>query len=168
MNGSGDNGSGRERERSLRECRVWFDLNDLEFIYPEKRENCNFKHKSEDLGLAFGGEGVESAALTLGTLRGLYLLGILSKAQYISSSSAPSWVVAPLSHYHGDLAAALGEYLPPEKCTTKNLLKCDPTCHSYALCRSRSIPVIIDELKKGYLRRNKADPRGLCCGANVF
>lgn len=144
----------------LYDCKVWTNLNSEHFIYPESIECPEFNQKC-DVGVALSGGGFRAATCALGTLRGLYLLNLLtSKIKYLSSNSGSGWVVGPLCYFSGDISTFLGSYLPPDQCYRANLKQCDPENHSYAICRSKFIPTMLKEFSDGIIRRNQADYRG--------
>lgn len=54
-------------------------------------------HKKDTLGLALSGGGYRSAIFGYGVLHGLHKLGILQKADYLSSVSGGSWISTPFA-----------------------------------------------------------------------
>jgi hypothetical protein len=151
----------KKKYKSLSECKIWCSLNDSTFIYPELQELKEFNDKSE-LGIALsGGSAPTAAAFAIGAIRGLYQLGILKKARYISANSSSSCIVGPQAFYGDDLTQLLGDYLPPERCDLLNLKKIGPNSQTYLVCRSQSLKTLYRGLVNGSVRRNEADPRGL-------
>jgi hypothetical protein len=65
-----------------------------------------------DIGLAFSGGGVRSAAETTGELRGLEQIGLLSRVRYTSAVSGGSWALIPWTF--SGAPDLLGRYRNPE------------------------------------------------------
>jgi hypothetical protein len=141
-------------------CRIWSGVNHENFRYPELQECPEVADQPLNFGIALSGGGFRAASLSIGTLRGLYQLGIFSKSRYLSSNSGSSWVVGPLSYSQGKLSEFLGEYLPPEECTMTNLRKIDVNCHTYSICRGRNLATFTKKFEQGIFRKNDKDSRG--------
>jgi hypothetical protein len=138
-----------ESEKKTGKCRIWSGVNHESFQYPELIiDECpEIASKPLNFGIALSGGGFRAASLAIGTLRGLYLLDILSQSRYISSNSGSSWVNGPLSYYQGDIEGFLGEYLPPEECTISNLRRIDLNCHSYVICCGENLKTFLEEFQ---------------------
>jgi hypothetical protein len=155
-----------ESEKKTGKCRIWSGVNHESFQYPELIiDECpEIASKPLNFGIALSGGGFRAASLAIGTLRGLYLLDILSQSRYISSNSGSSWVNGPLSYYQGDIEGFLGEYLPPEECTISNLRRIDLNCHSYVICCGDNLKTFLEEFQT-IASMNDKDPRGFWCQA---
>ena len=137
----------------------------FDFIFPEEQEE--FFNTKSDIGIALSGGGYRAVSLSLGFLRGLNLLNLFSNAKYVSSNSGSSWLVGPLCYdrihqtkNEKQIKTFLDPYYPPEECTRSNLRKCDPSGHSYAICKSKYLLTLLNKLNKDLIRYNPADPRG--------
>ena len=97
-------------------CKIW-DATQSDFVFPEQ----TYREITErnNVGLAFSGGGTRSASATLGYLRGLNELGLLSKVRYISCVSGSSLITTPFTYLpltHTD-ETFLGKVVQPEDVT---------------------------------------------------
>ena len=60
--------------------------------------------RTRDCGVCFSGGGTRSLAASMGQLRGLYNLGLLSGTRYISSVSGGSWAATNYVYYKSGAA----------------------------------------------------------------
>jgi hypothetical protein len=148
----------KKHQQILRECKVWHSLSQPTFVYPEL-EIGQLDGKSK-LGIAVNGGGSSSAALTLGTIRGLHRLGLLQTARYISVNSSSAWIVGPQAYSLDDITKLFGEYFPPEQCHLRALKELQVTSQVYLLCHSQIMNTLYEGLVTGSIRKNPADPRG--------
>lgn len=90
------------------------------FKFPE--EQIKSIAAKPSLGVAFSGGGTRSASATLGQLRGLKAIGLLSKVKYISCVSGGSWAATPFTYLQKkeDEDRFLGRYVDPSKIRTKS------------------------------------------------
>ena len=66
-------------------------------LWPESTALKRNAKTSDTLGIALSGGGYRSAIFCYGILRGLYELGVLAKADYISAVSGGSWIATPFA-----------------------------------------------------------------------
>ena len=136
------------KEKKLVDCKMWYNISDESFLYPEQR--LPEMQAKADFGIALSGGGLRAACLSLGWLRALHQLGLLQKAKYMSSNSGGGWVHVPLSYNPKkgphDTETFLGPYLPPEKCTVKAVEDSVSEGHGSLLANSDFVPSLIKEL----------------------
>lgn len=104
-------------------CKMWIKTYRPNFVYPEMvLEEMVDK---ENLGIALSGGCLAAACLSIGWLRALHQMGILKKAKYLSSVGASAWVHVAMTYDPAkeDLSNFLGPYLPPNKCSIKEVKK---------------------------------------------
>ncbi len=89
----------------------WSTKNNFEF--PEKEIISNDK---ENIGIAFSGGGTRSASLTVGYLRALDEIGVLSKVKYISCVSGGGWAAVPFTYLDETIndSQFYGQYKEPQ------------------------------------------------------
>jgi hypothetical protein len=139
-----------EEGQSLVSCKLWTQTDNESFVYPELRPENNVGLLDKmNLGIALSGGGFRACTAALGVVRGLNMLGIYSKARYISSNSGGSWLNCPLSYYNGDIEVLLGSYISPEQSTNKIIDECEINSHSYLLSKGNKTQLFIDKLAKG-------------------
>mmetsp|Transcript_14186 Transcript_14186/g.19411 ORF Transcript_14186/g.19411 Transcript_14186/m.19411 type:complete len:605 (+) Transcript_14186:2-1816(+) len=131
--------------RPLMDCKMWTNTTDSNFSYPESSlvEVMN----KDDIGISLSGGGLRSACLSLGWLRALHKLGILAKAKYISSISGGSWTHVPMTYHPSKqpLDEFLGPYVPPERCTVREVEKSVSSGHGKVLADNNFIPKLLLE-----------------------
>ncbi|KXX69476.1 patatin-like phospholipase family protein [Flammeovirga sp. SJP92] len=99
-------------KHSYASANYWDTTNATQF--PE--EGKSYIRNKEDLGIAFSGGGNRSAPLTLGYLRTLHKIGVLSKVKYISAVSGGAWASVPYTFLDSSIQdeTFLGDYIAPE------------------------------------------------------
>lgn len=70
---------------------------DISGLWPERAVLKRNGKKKDTLGIALSGGGYRSAIFCYGVLRGLYELGVLARADYVSAVSGGSWIAVPLA-----------------------------------------------------------------------
>lgn len=138
-------------------CRVWTDINNPSFTYPELEECSELKNKP-NFGIALSGGGCRALSMSIGTLRELHKIGVLKKSRYISTNSGSSWLNGPFSYSKNDITEFLGEYLPPNKCDLKTLKEIDLNSHAYTVCNGRNLDTFLKRYRDHYLTTDR-DPR---------
>lgn len=96
------------------------------YCYPELQDESGLKkYRPKNFGIALSGGGMRAETMALGWLRGLYELGALQQARYLSSNSGGGWTNGPYSYRSDSISDAefLGVYIPPEQFTIENLYK---------------------------------------------
>ena len=74
------------------------------------------------VGVGFSGGGSRAFACTFGWVRGLRDLGLWrSDNLTVAGISGAAWFLAPFAYASADEAALLGEYLEPERLSSKNI-----------------------------------------------
>jgi hypothetical protein len=133
-------------------CRVW-DATAADFTFPEIGDP-EYRVQSiinrPNVGIAFSGGGTRSAAATLGQIRGLHHLGLLSSVRYVSCVSGGSWTAVPFTYLPEAWpdATFLGQVIPPDELSPDVLKKTDK--NSFAHCIAHS--VLLDDFVKNALR----------------
>jgi hypothetical protein len=107
-------------DNELSDFKIWQNIDDPSFIYPEKSLE---KNTNVNIGLALPGGGLRTCTNTLGVLLALHKLDLLKQINYISCNSGSSWAIGPLVYSDVDLDKFLGEYIKPENLTINTLNK---------------------------------------------
>lgn len=133
-------------------CKVWNAThNGIQF--PEKSDpdlKVDELDQRPNVGVAFSGGGTRSAAATLGQLRGLYELGLLSKIRYISCVSGGSWACVPFTYLPEEWTdeTFLGQFISPQDLTADALENTDHNSFAHMIANS----VILDDFLKNAAR----------------
>jgi len=104
-------------------------------------------NSKDDVGIALSGGGVRAAVLAIGWLQVFHELGVLEKVKYVSSISGGSWTSAPMSNVSSDMTTFLGNIIPPEQCSIKNLNEfgSKDKSHAKAIADSEFSTVLLKE-----------------------
>jgi len=73
------------------------------------------------VGVGFSGGGSRAFACTLGWVRALRDLGLWHANLTVAGISGAAWFLAPFAYASADEAALLGEYLEPERLSSKSI-----------------------------------------------
>lgn len=120
--------------------KVW-DATPPDFAFPEIADP-ELKVKGLDekpnLGLAISGGGMRSASATLGQLRGLYELGILQKARYLSCVSGSSFTATAFCYLPEGYSDStfLGPIVKPQNINAGHLNEIAPGSFAHAIANS--------------------------------
>jgi hypothetical protein len=151
-----------QNEKSKVNCRVWTGIEHPDFLYPELNGDCPELVQKLNYGIAMSGGGCRALTYAIGTLRGLHMLDMLSKARYVSTNSGSSWLNGPVAHLHENtnIAEFLGEYLPPDQCTPGKLKEIDAKSHAFFLAGGSNLDTFFKELRQSLFSQDGDDTRG--------
>ena len=108
--------------------------------------------QKDNIGICFSGGGTRSATATIGQLRALRKLGILSRTRYISSVSGGAWASTPYTYLpESAMDGFLGEYTPPGELTSESFLH--PADGS--MCKAITEAAITARILRNLLLRNR-------------
>ena len=99
-------------------------------------------------GLCFSGGGSRSLSASIGQLRGLFSLNLLSSTRYISCVSGGSWASVPFTFLPNKIKdeTFLGPLLTPSELSPTQLGELDPLCHLSTLLKPKIAQKYFDEL----------------------
>ncbi|MBI4751818.1 MAG: hypothetical protein HY774_25320 [Acidobacteria bacterium] len=102
----------------------------------------------KNVGVTFSGGGTRSASATLGQLRALNALGLISGIRYLSCVSGGSWASIPFlylpENYSDELF--LGPVIEPQNITLSNLVSAPPGSLSHTIANSEIVRSFLDAL----------------------
>eukprot|EP00300_Choanocystis_sp_HF-7_P042525 c9269_g1_i1.p1 GENE.c9269_g1_i1~~c9269_g1_i1.p1 ORF type:complete len:650 (-),score=151.20 c9269_g1_i1:140-2089(-) len=112
---------------------VWRVRDPATFVHPELRldthHNMEFHLAKPDFGIAVSGGSMRAICCGMGWFRALEMLGVPTKARYISSNSGGSFVNAAYSFQQKfQVEQFLGLYVPPEQCDLSRMDKYKYDC----------------------------------------
>jgi len=120
------------------------------FVFPEETDE-SIK-KRENFGIAFSGGGTRSASLTMGQMRSLDRIGILSRAKYVSAVSGGAWGSFPFTFLDSSISdeTYYGPYLNPNQINMDNLEYAPDLSLTKAIDNATFIDKILPELDFGH------------------
>lgn len=133
-------------------CRVWDATRD-NFVFPEigaQPYGIPDLKDRPNVGLAFSGGGTRSASATLGQLRGLKSIGLLSRARYLSCVSGGAWTAVPFTYLPEAWPdeTFLGQVVPPGDLAPDVINKTDRNSLAHCIANSH----LFDDFLKNALR----------------
>ena len=88
---------------------------------PDTRVSASDAGPTVSVGVGFSGGGSRAFSCAFGWVRGLRDLGLWHSNLTIAGISGAAWFLAPFAYATADEAALLGEYLEPERLSSKNI-----------------------------------------------